>query len=827
MGDKPTVLMRKRLNIWIGLVMLAVIVWIIINIFKTSVVEGEEYRELANAQQLKSTTIKASRGSIVDCNNQILAQSATVYTVFIDPNTLKDYLANDPKATVDEISNKLAEILELEPEKVKEKCIKASSYEELKKSVEKQSLDRVLEYKSEISCGAIGTVPMTKRYYPQNDLAAAVIGHIHYDGYGLLGLEAYYDDYLAGTDGKTVTAEGRDGTQMPYRYKQNYDAIDGSSLVLNMDVNIQSYLEKALKEAVELHKPRDRACGIIMNPNTGQVMAMATTPGYDLNNPAEIYDAQTREEVERLRKEEEAKNIAGTTEATEEESEEATDEYGNVIEAPTEEEDEEQTYDEALNAAWSLQWKNKAVSEIYYPGSVFKVITGSSALEEKAIDLKQTFSCNTSYTVADTTIRCWSTKDHGLQTFAQAMTNSCNPAFIQIGLALGADKFCDYFDAYGFREATGIDLPAEASSITYNRDTMGIVELATSSFGQANKITPIQMITAYSAVINGGYLVTPQMVDKIIDANGNVVEDYKPVIKRQVISEETSKKMREVLENVVQSEPDSNAYIQGYNIGGKSGTSEKLDVIDEEGRQHVASYCAFYPADKPELVMLVMVDAPESGEIYGSQIAAPVCVSALKNILPYLGYYPQYSEEELGSLAVYVPSVTNLSVNEAKTTLEKVGLNVQVAGSGEKVIKQTPSSGSVQRGGTVILYTEEGIEPELRYVPNVIGMSKDAIQEAMHQAGFNVTFIGDYEAKGAFCIEQTPLDGAEAYASTVVTVNMSTAWPETTGGGEAQDNAQSEQQEEQNNNADVYNEEAYYDDGYDQYFEDAYYDEEY
>ena len=810
MGDKPTVLMRKRLNIWIGLVMLGVIVWIVINIFKTSVVQGKEYRELANAQQLKSTTIKASRGSIVDCNNQILAQSATVYTVFIDPNTLKDYLSNDPKATVDEISNKLADILELEPGKVKEKCLKASSYEELKKSVEKEALDRVLEYKSEINCGAIGTVPMTKRYYPQNDLAASVIGHIHYDGYGLLGLEAYYDDYLSGTDGKTVTAEGRDGTQMPYRYKQNYDAVDGASLVLNMDVNVQNYLEKALKEAVELHKPRDRACGIIMNPNTGQVLAMATTPGYDLNNPAEIYDEKTRAELEQLKQQEEAEKIAGTTEATEEPTEVTTDEYGNVIETPDDEEEEKQTYDEALNAAWSLQWKNKAVSEIYYPGSVFKVITGSSALEQKVIDLKETFSCNLSYTVADTTIRCHTTQDHGLQTFAQAMTNSCNPAFIQIGLKLGVDKFCNYFDAFGFRELTGIDLPAEASSITYNSDTMGIVELATSSFGQANKITPIQMITAYSAVINGGYLVTPQMVDKIIDANGNVVKDFKPVIKRQVISEETSKTMRQVLENVIQSEPDSNAYIQGYNIGGKSGTSEKLDVIDDEGRQHVASYCAFYPADKPELVMLVMVDAPESGEIYGSQIAAPVCVSALKNILPYLGYYPQYSEEELVTLAVYVPSVANQSVSDAKATIEKTGLNVQVVGSGDKVVKQTPSSGSVQRGGTVILYTEEGIEPELKYVPNVFGMSKDAIQEAMHQAGFNVTFIGDYESKGSFCIEQNPLGGAEAYASTSVTVNMSTVWPE-----KQEDQQDSQDNDEQNDDAyNQYNEDVYYDDNY-------------
>lgn len=810
MGDKPTVLMRKRLNIWIGLAMLLVIVWIIINVFKVSVIEGEEYRELANAQQLTSTTIKANRGSIVDSNMQVLAQSATVYTVFIDPNTLKGYLSGDPKATVEEISNKLGEILEIEPEKVKEACEKNIGYVELKKNVEKTTYDEVVAYKKEINCGAIGTSPTTKRYYPQNDLASSVIGHIHYDGYGLLGLEAYYDDYLAGTDGKSVTATDRDGKEMPYRYKQNYDAVDGSTLQLNIDTNIQSYLEKAMKEAITLHKPKDRASGIVMNPKTGQILAMATTPSYDLNNPAEIYDETARAELEEVKQKEEAKKTAQTTEETTE-AEETTDEYGNVIESTTEE--EEQTYEEALNAAWSLQWKNKAVSEIYYPGSVFKVITGSSALEENAINLTQTFTCDTKYTVADTTISCWSTKSHGLQTFAQAMTNSCNPAFIQIGLALGADSFCDYFDAYGFRELTGIDLPAEASSITYTKDTMGIVELATSSFGQANKITPIQMITAYAAVINGGYLVTPQVVDKIIDANGNVIEDYTPVIKRQVISEETSKTMREVLQNVVESEPGSNAYIKGYNIGGKSGTSEKLDVIDEEGKQHVASYCAFYPADDPELIILIMVDAPTSGEYYGSQIAAPAVTSALKDILPYLGYYPQYSEEELDSLAVYVPTVTNNNVSDAEKSIENMGLTAKVVGEGEKVVAQTPSSGLVQRGGTVILYTEEGYEQELKDVPNVYGMARDAIQELLQESGFNVTFKGDYDIEGAFCIEQTPLGNAQAYEGTAITVTMSTTWP-----ADNSDDSQGSQDSDDGSGGD---EDVYYDDySYDEYNEE-------
>ncbi|MCC8192766.1 MAG: PASTA domain-containing protein [Ruminococcus sp.] len=768
MGDKPTVLMRKRLSVWIGLAMLVVIVWIVINIFKTAVIEGEEYRELANAQQLTSTTIKANRGSIVDSNMEVLAQSSTVYTIYLDPNTLSSYLSDDPEATVEEIANKLGEILDIEPETVIEASEKNLGYVELKKNVEKTTYDEVIAYKKEINCGAIGANPTTKRYYPQSDLASSVIGHTHYDGYGLLGLEAYYDDYLTGTDGKSVTATGNNGKEMPYRYKQNYDAVDGSTLVLNIDINIQEYLEKALKEAVELHEPEDRACGIVMDPNTGEILAMATTPSYDLNNPSEIYDEETAAELAALKEKEEAEDLAGTSD----DEEETTDEYGNVIESDDDDENDEETYEEALNAAWSLQWKNKAVSELYYPGSVFKVITGSSALEENAINLTQTFSCNTKYTVADTTISCWSTTDHGLQTFAEAMTNSCNPAFIQIGLALGADKFFDYFEAFGFTETTGIDLPAEASSITYTKDTAGIVELATSSFGQANKITPIQMITAYAAVINGGYLVTPQVVDKIIDANGNVVEDYTPVIKRQVISEETSETMREVLKNVVESQPGSNSYIKGYSIGGKSGTSEKLD--ENEG-QHVASYCAFYPAEDPELIILIMVDGPTSGECYGSQIAAPAVTSALEEILPYLGYYPEYSEEELDTLSVYVPTVTNQSVSDAETTIEGMGLVAKVVGEGSKVVAQTPSSGNVQVGGTVVLYTEDDYEQELLDVPNVYGMTMEAAQELLQESGFNVTFKGEYEEDGEYCSEQSPLSTAQAYEGTAVTVTMTTS----------------------------------------------------
>ena len=430
-----------------------------------------------------------------------------------------------------------------------------------------------------------------------------MIGHTNYDGDGIYGLESYYNEYLSGVDGRIVTAADKYGTEIPYKYKQSYDAQDGDSLYLNIDMNIQYYLEKALADCVSENKPAERACGIIMNPKTGEVYAMATNYSYDPNEPAEISDDATARKLAML-------------------------------------DENSQKYKDLRLDAWSTEWKNKAISELYFPGSVFKVITGSAALEEKAITLTDVFSCGTSIHVEDRDFNCWSTTDHGAQNLQQAMANSCNPAFVQIGQRLGMEGFFKYLQAYGFTEKTGIDLPGESNAIYMPLENMGQVALASESFGQTNKVTPIQMITAYSAAINGGYLVTPQVVNKIYDCNGNVVKDYQPVIKRQVISEDTSAAMREILENVVSTNTGSNSYIQGYRIGGKSGTSQKIDV-DATGNTYVSSYCAFAPADDPEVIMLVMVDDPQGEKFYGSQVAAPVCTQVLSEVLPYLGFFPR------------------------------------------------------------------------------------------------------------------------------------------------------------------------------------------
>ena len=770
-ADLPTRVMKNRLTRYVVLVLAALVVWIVIQIFKVSVTEADKWQELANSQQVRSTVTPASRGTIYDTNGQVLAQSATVYTVYVDPVMLwKDYLEKNDERIKElkeliakggdrdkiegyqkkldsikpsdqafpELVEFLASTLGVEPEKVRGYCTnKESRYEIIKKNVEKAAAVKIENYLTEEGLDGVRCEPGTKRFYPQGALAANVIGHLSYDGDGIYGLEAYYDDTLRGIDGRVITATARDGTEIPYRYRQSYEAQDGNSLILNVDVNIQYQLEKALDKAVKKTNPHDRACGIIMDPNTGAIRAMATNFSYDPNAPAVITDNKT------------AAQLAGLDENSKE-------------------------YKKIELDAWSLQWKNKAISELYNPGSVFKVITGSSALEEQAITLDDTFVCNTFIQVADTRMHCWSNIDHGAQNLYDAMTNSCNPAFVQIGQRLGVENFCKFFKSYGFTERTGIDLPGEADAIYHSAENMSLVDLAASSFGQSNKITPIQMITAYAAAINGGYLVTPQVVDKVVDPKGNVIRDVEPVIKRQVISAATSETMRKILENVVVSEPDSNSYVKGYHIGGKSGTSQKLDE-DVTGNTYVGSYCAFAPADDPQVIMLVMIDHPTGAEFYGSEIAAPVCVEILSEILPYMGYFPQYTEAELENLQVKVPGMEFNAVDKAKKTLDEMGLKYIVQGNGETVLKQVPSSGSVEKGSTVILYTEEGYSEKLVTVPNLRGLTKKEAKLALEGRGLNLSALGnDTDA------EDAKAEGDQNYApetvipeGTVVSVTFS------------------------------------------------------
>ena len=712
--EKSTASMKARLFLIIFTVMVLVAGYISYTMYDVAIKDSAKYQALANSQQFKTMTISANRGSIYDANGQVLAQSVTVYTIYVDPKTYQERDTGYENLIVTTLSSNLG----IDDSSIRERLYKNTQYEVIARNVDKLTAENIINaltvYDSNgklvHSVTSVVAAPTSKRYYPHNDLAANVIGHLHYDGYGIYGLESYYDDYLTGVDGKIITAVDAHNREIQYKYKQSYDAQDGDSIYTNIDSTIQYYTEKALKNAVEDNRAKNRGCAIVMEAKTGKILAMATEPDYDLNEPAEIYDEKV------------AQNLL------------------NVLS-----DEGEERYLAERSTQWNKQWRNKAISELYYPGSVFKVVTGSAALEEQAISLNDTFYCSGSVVVVRNVppVHCWTTSGgHGSQDFVKAMTNSCNPAFIAIGQALGAKAFSDYFKAFGLTEKTGIDLPAETDSIYVPYSRMSLMDLSVSAFGQTNKITPIQMITAYAAVVNGGYLVTPYIVNKIVDADGNIVKEFSPTIKRQVISEETSAVMRDVLHTVVTANSGSNVYIEGYNIGGKSGTSQKLDE-NAAGDTYVSSYCAFYPAEDPEIIMLVMVDDPRGGKYYGSAVAAPVVSEVFTEILPYLGYYAEYTEEELENLDVNVPEVTNSDIGAARATIEALELKANIVGNGDTVIRQVPSSGNAMpKGCTVVLYTEEEYEPKYVYVPDLSGQSLESANKTIANLGLNLKPLG-------------------------------------------------------------------------------------
>lgn len=767
-NEKPTVMMKTRTNrfIIIGMMILALI--LIFQLFKLSVINNNFYQNKANEYQFGEISISANRGSIYDANGVILAQSATVYKIFMDPDLFRkeikdsnDNAKGDNNSSSVSLENEvvsfLAAELEIDEEKIKNAMQEETQYKILKTQVEKTVADEIIAFMDEKDMNSIQIEQDTKRYYPQDELAAAVIGFTNGDGDGQYGIEFQYDEYLAGTDGKVISAKDAYGNEMPYRYAKTYEAQDGNSVYLTIDRTLQYSLEKNLEETVSQFQIEDRACGIIMNAKTGAILAMATAPGFDLNNPSDVSDqliAQMAQDMELL------SGVDKNTYISE-------DMAAQLVENLSEED-----YDEAYMSAREKQWKNKPITELYIPGSVFKVVTSSAALEEKAITLDDTFNCNGSIVAYEGTdpIHCWKTDGHGTQTFVEAITHSCNPAFIEIGSRLGAEGFFDYFKSFGLTERTGIDLPAEATSYYQDLEGMGPVELASCSFGQTNKVTPIEMITAYAAVINGGELVTPYIVSKVVDKDGNVALTNEKTVKRQVISADTSKAMCETLETVA---VQNGAYIKGYHVGGKSGTSEKLDQYEgteEDPMRYIASYCCFAPADDPEVILLIMADEPMSGEYYGSQIAVPCCRKVMEEILPYLGYYPEYTEEEAENLDVIVPLVEDLTVEDAKKEIEEKGLTCEVVGEGKTVVEQMPITGTtIAPDGIVILYTSQNDESEYVEVPEIIGYTLSDANYIMTSSGLNFVAEGASTDNGsAVVLAQSEEAGTSVPRGTVI-----------------------------------------------------------
>jgi len=775
-GEKQRIMKSSTKQVIILVLVCGFSVWVGYNLLKYSVLDGDKWRVLANNQQMSSVTIRANRGSIYDANGTVLAQSSTVWDVIISPQDIykadqkaieeyneaaEEAADNDepidpyvPRAEV--ICKGLSELLDVDYDKLMAATTNLNSqYYVVKRKVEKPEVNEINIFMADngIDTASVFMEESSKRYYPNNELASNIIGFTNYEGSGVYGLEAYYDNFLSGTDGKAVYAKDAYGREMAYTNDAYFSAVDGYSLVLTLDEVLQHYLEKNLELCVSQHSVVNRACGIIMNCKTGAVLAMSTAPSYDLNNPSTLYSAYDLQRLEEL----------------------------TASDAPQEEIDKlEATYREQ-------QWKNKAITELYYPGSVFKTITCAAALEEELVSLNSTFSCYGVYDVAGTPIKCHQKNGgHGELTLQEAVTKSCNPSFIQIGQLLGSERFSNYLEAFGFTEPTGIDLPGESGSLYVKRENMGPVELASSAFGQTNKVTPIQMATAFCAVVNGGYLVTPYIVDKILDSDGNVVQTTQVQIKRQVISEETSAQMRSILENVVETNGGSNAYISGYRIGGKSGTTEKIDernkLLAETGEDkmtYVPSFAAFAPADDPQIVMLVMADTPTGTQYYGSAVAAPVVSAVFKEGLPHLGIYPTYTAEELEKMDAAVPYVLGYEAMRAESSLAASGFEVRIIGdatTNATVSTQIPAaSTSIPKGSTVVLYlgSADSYELEASVVPDVLDMTVEQANEALTNAGFNIKISGGAaENANAVAVEQSLAAGTDAYKGNVVEVTF-------------------------------------------------------
>ena len=744
MDLKLTQGMKKR--ILIILVALCIGVTGIVSgvLFKVSVIDSKELSAMATDQQQSSFDIKAKRGTIYDRNNKVLAQSATVWDVIISPGDIEK---NEPENR-EFICKGISEILGVKYETLTEACKDTSSrYYVVKKKVDRSTVEKINNFvlKNNLNRYSVYTVENSERSYPNGTLAASVLGFVNENEEGY-GIEAYYNSYLKGTDGRVITTTDAHGNAMPYDYSARYSAKDGNSLVLTIDETLQYYLEKNLEITVSQHKLANRSTGIIMNAKTGAIVAMATSPGFDPNDPSHVYFESDRLTLAKM----------SADKKTEEE-----------ILAKKQE-------------IWGKQWQNKAVSELYIPGSVFKMFTCASALEEEVVSLDSTFECSGIADVAGTKIRCWNIGGHGVSNLTEAMIRSCNPAFIKIGQLLGVEKFSKYFEAFGFTEKTGIDLPGEADSLYVKESDMGIVELSSSAFGQTTKVTPIQMVTAAAAVVNGGKLVTPYVVDKIIDSDGNVVKSAQTVVRRQVISEETSATMRKILEDVVTANGGGNAYMSGYRIGGKSGTSEKIDDYNSGKTpelRYVATFCAIVPIDDPEYVMLVVCDEPTSGYIYGSAIAAPVVSAVFKEGLEYMGIYPQYTADELAQQDVTVPWVGGYNSIRAEAQLTAAGLKAEYIGSTDvtEVTGQVPSAGTVMpSGSTVMLYMGDIPLSDYRMstVPNVIGMTVEEANKALSEAGLNISITGAATGSEAKAVSQSVNSGLVVYRGSVIEVNF-------------------------------------------------------
>lgn len=726
---------------------------LLVRLFMIQIVKGEEYQQHASQQQTRATNLGAKRGTIYDRNGTTLVQSATVWNICISPADIEE-------EKLEETAKKLGEILEVTPEFIKEQASERQFYYKIiKKRVNAEVREAVLSYiTDEANDGAnqikgVFAEPDTKRYYTYGSLASTVLGFTNYDNHGAYGLEAKYDKVLSGTPGVVVSAKNAWGSDMPFKYQQMNEAKDGNSLVLTIDEGIQHFLEKHLDTAMVEHSIGNRAAGIVMNVKTGEILAMATKNDFDPNDPYTLQDPAAVAELEDFK----TRLISGAL--TEEEI------AGKI------------TTEEAKLAELQFdQWRNKAISDPYEPGSVFKIITAATAVDNNVVTLNDSFFCNYEMKVASETYHCWQKMGHGAQNFTQAMQNSCNPAFITIGQRVGARLMFSYMDNFGFGKPTGIDLPGEADGILHSFDVLnkeGMVELSSTSFGQTFKATPLQMITAVSAAVNGGNLMQPYIVKQIRDDKGNVIQTNNPTVQRQVISAESSEVVRGLVEAVVDGGSGRYAAIPGYRIGGKTGTSEKLDT--KGNTTNILSFVGFAPMDDPQYAILVMLDEPKLDNVFGSVIAAPVVGAIYQEMLPYVGLEATLTAEEQDQTEIKVPYLVGYKPHDAQGELTVLGLQTRIVGNGPEVLRQIPlADQKIPKGMTVTLFTDEESIEKTVTVPNVVGMTaQEANKAIVTNAGLNIKLLGvTNDGVQTIVTEQWPLAGETANPGDIVQITL-------------------------------------------------------
>ena len=718
--------------------------------------QHDEYEAAAIAQQVRETTVSAARGTIYDRNGAILAISAGVDTVYISPAEIERN--NEDKEA---IARGLAEILDADYETILKKAGNTKSwYEVVARKVEAEAAELVRKFKAEGGYVGIKIESDTKRYYPNGSLASHVIGFVGLDNTGLGGIESRYDSLLSCENGYVMRSTTAAGTDMLYQSYEDYvDAHNGDSLTLTIDAVIQSYVEKHLAQAVEDYDIQNGAAAICMEVDTGAILSMVSLGNFDLN------DYQT---------------ISAEAEAE--------------ISAAAQSEEE---YDELYALAQQQQWRNKAISDTYEPGSTFKIITLAMALEEGVVNENSSFYCGGSMNVLGrgSPLKCWKYGGHGPQSLTQAVQHSCNVAFVNIGQLVGEEKFYEYAEGFGFIERTadtsqqltaktGIDLGGESGSIWWSEDVFcnpeNLSQLAAASFGQTFNITPIQLITVVSACVNGGRLMQPYLVQSVEDPQGNLVSQAEPQVVRQVVSEETSASVRRILEQVVSDQTEGtghNAYVAGYRIGGKTGTSTKTTKEISGEKEYIVSFIGFAPADDPEVAILVLLDDPSSESgiyISGGQMAAPVVGKMMADILPYLGYEPEYTDSELAAADKAVPELTGMSITQAKSALSESGLGCRVIGEGDTVTDQLPRAGAVIAAGSeVLLYAGQNPAPTTETMPDLRGLSYEAARQRLGELGLYLTAENGVTDPAAQLVSaQSTAPGEELAHGSVVGVTL-------------------------------------------------------